>query len=686
MHYVLFFFVQSEGTFVSLSKFRFMISSSTIDKVFEATRIEEVIGDFVVLKRAGSNLKGLSPFSQEKSPSFMVSPVKQIWKDFSSSKGGNAITFLMEHEHFTYPEAIRYLARKYSIEIEETEQSSEEQEASNEKESMYLVSEYANTYFQNILWRDENGRAIAHSYFKERGFTDDTIKKFGLGYSPDAWDAFTNEALGKGYKLDFLDKTGLTIVKEDKKFDRFKGRVMFPILSMSGRVLGFGGRILTNDKKAAKYLNSPETPIYHKSKVLYGIFQAKQSIAKEDNCYLVEGYTDVIQFSQSGIENVVASSGTALTPDQIRLINRLTKNITVLYDGDAAGLRASIRGIDLILEEGMNVRVCTFPDGEDPDSFAKKSSFEDLKHYLENNTQDFIQFKASLLMKEAKNDPIKKAELIHDMVVSISKIPEMIKREVYVQECARIMDISEQVIYSTLAQLGKKEIAKADKEFKKEQQQKVFEVVKPETQEDQAQVKEAILYEFERKIIEILLLYGNAVEEFQDEVITTNEDGEVITKTELFHYKIFHKIYMCLHEDEIDFANDSFKEIYADLIHYYFNNETFEIEKFLMSLSIEKAQMVSSILMDDEIYVMHKWDEQDIVVKQKDQSIAQYTMETIMSLRWYWVDKKIDNLKNSLSNDPAVDNFELLTDVRDYNNLKIQFSGKLGRVMSRYSV
>ena len=307
-----------------------MISKSTIEQVFETARVEEVIGDFVNLKKSGSNYKGLSPFSDERSPSFMVSPVKQIWKDFSSGKGGNAVTFLMEHEHFTYPEAIKYLAKKYNIEIEETEQTNEQKEEANERESLYLVNEFANTYFHNNLMKSEQGQAIGLSYFKERGFKNDTIKTFSLGYSLDDWQAFTDEALKKGYNLDYLEKTGLTIVKEDKRIDRFKGRVMFPIHSMSGRILGFGGRILGADKKAAKYLNSPESDVYHKSKVLYGLFHAKQSIAKEDNCYLVEGYTDVIQFHQTGIKNVVASSGTALTPEQIRLINRLTKNITVL--------------------------------------------------------------------------------------------------------------------------------------------------------------------------------------------------------------------------------------------------------------------------------------------------------------------------------------------------------------------
>lgn len=440
-----------------------MISRSTIDRVFETARVEEVIGEFVQLKKAGSNFKGLSPFVDEKSPSFMVSPVKQIWKDFSTGKGGNAISFLMEHEHYTYPEAIKWLAKKYNIEIEETEQSSEEKAQMNERESMFLVSTYAKDYFHDIMLNSNKGKAIGLSYFKERGFRDDIIKTFELGYCLDEWDAFTKAALAKGYDLKYLASTGLTIVKENRQFDRFKGRVLFPIHSMSGRILGFGGRILTADKKAAKYLNSPESDIYHKSKILYGLFQAKKEIAKQDNCYLVEGYTDVISFHQSGIENVVASSGTALTSDQIRLVNRLTKNITVLFDGDAAGIRASIRGIDLILEQGMNVKVVQFPDGEDPDSFAKSHSNEELKKYLEDSAQDFINFKVSLLLKDSNNDPIKKAGVIRDIVMSISKIPDGIQREVYVQECARIMDISERVLFSELAQIIAKGVQEKNK-------------------------------------------------------------------------------------------------------------------------------------------------------------------------------------------------------------------------------
>ena len=658
-----------------------MISKETIDKVFESARVEEVIGDFVQLKRAGSNFKGLSPFSDERSPSFMVSPVKQIWKDFSSGKGGNSIAFLMEHEHFSYPEAIRYLAKKYNIEIEETELSDDDKAEANEKESMYLVSEFAASYFHDTLLHAEEGKAIGLSYFKERGFTNETISKFKLGYSPTTWDALTKEALGKGYKLEYLEKTGLTIVGEDKQFDRFKSRVMFPIQSMSGRVLGFGGRILTQDKKAAKYLNSPESELYHKSKVLYGIFHAKQAIAKLDNCFLVEGYTDVIQMHQSGIENVVASSGTALTSDQIRLVNRLTKNITVLFDGDAAGLRASIRGIDLILEEGMNVKVCTFPDGEDPDSFARKNSFEDLTLYLSENAMDFIQFKASLLMKEAKNDPIKKADLIRDMVVSISKIPDRIKREIYIQECSRIMDISEEVLFNTLAQFVKKDIQELGK--KRKEEQVAFEVHKNENNVVASNVD--IQFELEHKIIEILLLYGNIEEEFEDNLLKTNENGEMIEVVEKNKYKVYQRIFLSLQEDEVELANPLFKNIYNDLINYFHQNETFEMEQYLNQIPSDIAQEVTSILMNDEQETLHNWETKQIFVKDKEQTISQYVTETILTLRWFLVNKIIDELKTAVTSEAATDNSETLSMVVDYLGLTNMFSKKLGRVISRYN-
>jgi DNA primase len=659
-----------------------LISQATVDTVFETARVEEVIGDFVQLKRAGSNFKGLSPFSDERSPSFMVSPAKGIWKDFSSGKGGNSVAFLMEHSHFTYPEAIRYLAKKYNIEIEETEQTDEEKLNTDVRESMYLVSEFAKTYFHETLLNSEEGKAIGISYFKERGFTNETIKKFALGYSPETWDAFTKEALGKGYKMEFLESTGLTIAREDRPFDRFKSRVMFPIQSMSGRILGFGGRILTNDKKSAKYLNSPESEIYHKSKVLYGIFQAKQSIAKLNNCFLVEGYTDVIQFNQAGIENVVASSGTALTPDQIRLINRLTKNITVLFDGDAAGLRASVRGIDLILEEGMNVKVCAFPDGEDPDSFARKTSYDDLVAYLDANAKDFIQFKASLLMNDAKNDPVKKADLIRDMVTSISKIPDRIQREIYIQECSRIMDISEQVLISTLAQLVQKDVSEVGKKAK--QEQKAFEIVKNEN--PVASEKVDVLYRLERKIIEILLLYGNKTEEFEDVFMkTNNESGEIENVIEKKEYKVYQRIYLSLQEDEVELANPLFRDIFNDLIQYFLQNENLEIERYLMHLNSEFAQEVTDILMEDERLVLHNWEGQNIIPKTKNETISQYVSETILTMRWYLVDKIIDELKNSVSNEPGSDNTESMAMAIDYYKLINSFSKKLGRVMSRYS-
>ena len=655
-----------------------MIKKETIDAIFEAARVEEVIGDFVQLKKAGSNYKGLSPFVNEKSPSFMVSPAKQIWKDFSSGKGGNAISFIMEHEHFSYPEALRYLANKYQIEIEETEQTDLEKQALNERESLFVVSEFAKKYFHDVLLKTDEGLAIGHSYFKERGFTEETIKKFQLGYSPDQWDAFTNEALGKGYKLEFLEKTGLTIVKDDKKFDRFKGRVMFPIESMSGRVLGFGGRILTNDKKAAKYLNSPESDIYHKSKVLYGIFHSKQEIASKDNCYLVEGYTDVIQMYQAGIKNVVASSGTALTPDQIRLINRLTKNITVLFDGDAAGMRASLRGIDLILEAGMNVRVCTFPDGDDPDSFARKTPIDELQNYLKENATDFIRFKANLLMKDAGNDPIKKADVIRDIVVSISKVPDYIQREVYVQECASIMDISEDVLFSTLAQIGKKELQEANKKFV---QDKKMEVVKSTPEETKEKVD--IIYLLERKIIEILLIYGN-YEELFDEYELTVEDDKVVTQEKKIKRKVFDKVFLSLQEDEIEMSNANFQTILKDILVFYHTNEIWNLENYLQQVKPELTDEITSIIMDDERYNLHNWEKQNIFVKGKDLGVQQYVNETILTLRSYLVFEIIEGLKKQIQENPEKAR-DLLTDVVDYNNLKHTFSSELGRVMSRFS-
>ncbi|WP_203257460.1 DNA primase [Hyunsoonleella ulvae] len=651
-----------------------MIAAHSIDQVFETARVEEVIGDFVQLKKAGSNYKGLSPFSDERTPSFMVSPVKQIWKDFSTGKGGNVVAFLMEHEHFTYPEAIKYLAKKYNIDIEETEQSNEQKEAANERESLYLVNEFANSYFKNILHKTDQGKSIGLSYFKERGFTEETIKKFDLGYSLDEWQAFTDEALKKGYQLEFLEKTGLTIVKGEKQFDRFKGRVMFPIKSMSGRVLGFGGRILVNDKKAAKYLNSPESLIYYKSKVLYGIYDAKQSIAKEDNCYLVEGYTDVIQFHQTGIKNVVSSSGTALTSEQIRLINRLTNNITVLFDGDAAGMRASLRGIDLILEQGMNVKVCTFPEGEDPDSFAKQNTLEELTVYLEEKAKDFIQFKASILYEEAKTDPIKKAETIRDIVNSISKIPDTIKKEVYIQECARIMDISEEVLFTTLAQINQKGLREENRKYKQEKNN--LELIK----NDQSIKKVDVQYSLERDIIEILLLYGNEIEDFEDLVLKENDEGDLIMEPVIQQAKVFEKIYLDLQEDEMEFANNTFKNIYYTVIDKMNLNSDLKPQSLFNSLDSQSSTEISSMLMIDEKYWLSDWHRKNIFPKLKQNSIEQLVRETILSLRCYLVYKKVDELMQKTKNDISNTHKEILNEINDYNELEKLLTRKLNRL------
>jgi DNA primase len=653
-----------------------MITQNTIAQVFETARVEEVIGDFVQLKKSGSNFKGLSPFTDERSPSFMVSPVKQIWKDFSSGKGGNAVTFLMEHEHFSYPEAIKYLAKKYNIEIEETIQTDADKEEANERESLYLVNDFANDYFQKTLHQTDQGKAIGLSYFKERGFTTETIKKFQLGYSLDEWEAFTQAALNSGYNIDYLEKTGLTIVKENKQFDRFKGRVMFPIHSMSGRVLGFGGRILINDKKAAKYLNSPESDIYHKSKVLYGLYFAKQSIAKEDNCYLVEGYTDVIQLVQRGIHNVVSSSGTALTPEQIRLINRLTNNITVLFDGDAAGLRAAIRGVDLILEQGLNVKICTFPEGEDPDSFARNNDLDEIKDYLVHKSRDFISFKASLLVEEAQNDPIKKAETIGDMVNSIAKIPDAIKREIYVQECAKIMNISEKVLFSALAQKQQKNLRDSQKQLTSEQ--RAFEVIKSETQTTPKIDRQ---YELERKIIEILLLYGNKKERFEDLVLKENEKTKDLELEPVVQEAfVYEKIYLDLQEDEMQFTNHNFQLLYYTLLEKLNQNQEFDIKNFIQQLDQNMSQEVVSILMEEEKYTLHDWERKQIVPKTKTQSLSQLVTQTILSLRCFLIDKKVKNYQYETTLENS-SNQSILEDVKDYLGLKMLLSRKLGQVV-----
>lgn len=661
-----------------------MIKRSTIDEVFETARVEEVIGDFIQLKKSGSNFKALSPFTDERTPSFMVSPVKQIWKDFSSGKGGNVVSFLMEHEHFNYPEAIKYLAKKYNIAVEETEQSEEEKQHADERESMYLVNEFAKTYFQNQLLKTQQGKAIGLSYFKERGFTDETIRKFDLGYSPDVWDAFTRTALKKGYKLEFLEKTGLTIVRgnsdaKQTQFDRFKGRVMFPIHSMSGRILGFGGRILGNNKKTAKYLNSPDSIVYDKSKILYGIFQAKQEIAKEDKCYLVEGYTDVIQFHQNGVTNTLASSGTALTTQQVRLVNRLTKNIVILFDGDEAGTRASLRGIDLILEQGMNVKVCSFPEAEDPDSFAKSHTKSELKAYLEENAKDFITYKASLLMEEAQKDPIKKAEAIRDMMRSVAKIPDDIQQELYLKECTRLMDISEEVLYSTLAQIRAKENANQKRSEKRQRQKQNFKVIRKE--EPDAKLKVDPQYEIERHLISLLLRYGEKTGLFEEYILKASEEGDLKLEAEKQETKVYEKIFMDLHEDEIEFTNGNFKILYAQIMSEFQEHQKLMVEEFINKIDNKLASEITTILMQEERYKLHRWESQGIYVKDKSELDEKEVQQTVLTLREKLIKQKVNELVEGMQENRSEQHREALEEILDYKRLQVIIADKLDSVI-----
>lgn len=602
-----------------------MISRQTIDAIFSTARVEEVIGDFVSLKRSGSNLKGLSPFADEKTPSFMVSPAKQIWKDFSTGKGGNVVTFLMEHEQFTYPEALRWLAKKYNIEIEEDrEQTDEQKEELKQRESLFIVSEFAKKYFEEQLFETEEGQNVGLSYFKERGFTKQTIEKFELGYSPAKRNAFTEAAEKKGFGKNILEASGLSIYKDsDFGIDRFRERVIFPIHSFSGRVLGFGGRILRSDIKAAKYLNSPESDIYHKSKILYGIYQSKQAILKENECLLVEGYTDVISLHQAGIENVVSSSGTALTPDQIRLIKRLTPNVIILYDGDAAGIRASFRGIDLILEQELNVKVLLFPNGEDPDSFAQKHSSEEIKTYIEENATDFIRFKAGVLLEEAKDSPVKKAELIRDIIHSISLIPNIIQRELYIQETSKIMDVREEVLFKELGQ----NIQRKQKEDREKKQ-------KEESSAQMQIVKEEVLSVNSRQVIEeelirLLLQYGDLIVDLKDE------------QGELYQTTVIEEIISQFETNDLRWGSELYQSIFED-IKLGFENEELRTGDFFVKIFDEEKTKIASEAMMEKYSLSENWSKKlNIHIKPKEDNISKDINDTILRYKSIYLEEVI---------------------------------------------
>ncbi len=642
-----------------------MISQETIDKIFDTSRIEEVVGDFVTLKKSGGNFKGLSPFGNEKTPSFYVSPAKQIFKDFSSGKGGNAVSFLMEHEQYTYPEALRYLAKKYNIEIEETGQSDEDKQLRSERESLFLINDFANTYFQKQLLETEEGKNIGLSYFKERGMTPETITEFQLGYSQQSKSAFADEALKNSYKAEFLEKTGLSKIDGDRKYDRFWGRVMFPILSHTGRVLGFGGRILKKDAKAAKYLNSPESEIYHKSKTLYGIFQAKSHLSKLDECFLVEGYTDVISLHQAGIKNVVASSGTSLTVDQISLIKRYTQNITILYDGDAAGIKASLRGIDMILEEGLNVQVLLFPDGDDPDSYSKKVSSTELKDYLKEERQDFLRFKSGLLLTEAGDNPLEKSKVAREIVLSIAIIPDALKRNAYVSECARVLKMDERVLFSELAQIMK---AKAQERQRRPNQN---EQGPPPGMEMVPQQRVATnFYLQEESLCWLLLNFGEKVCEFP----TETEDGiEKIEETVGEH------IITELVNDDLSFEDEAFQNIFKRYV------EVFEKEERILKaedfLKLEDQKIIDSVvnLISDK-YELHNWQSRSITLPEKDAFVEVYTQEAVLRFKEKKTTQLISKIQSQLSEGSEDPNSQLKVLVQ-LNQLRVKINKKLKRIV-----
>ena len=620
-----------------------MIDRQTIDRVFSEARIEEVVGDFVVLKRAGANYKGLSPFNDEKTPSFVVSPAKGIWKDFSSGKGGNMVTFVMEVEHCSYPEAIRYIAKKYNIPIEETELSPEARQAADERESLYIVTEYAAGWFKKQLHETAAGRNIGLTYFRQRGFSDATIEKFALGYSPDAWSAFSDQALKDGYRAEYLETTGLSIKREDGRHnDRFRGRVVFPIHSFSGRVAGFGARTMQSEKTIAKYLNSPESPIYHKSDILYGLFQAKNAIVKQDSCYLVEGYTDVISLHQAGVENVVASSGTSLTEGQIRLVKRLTPNITVLYDGDAAGIRASFRGIDMLLAADMNVRVLTFPDNDDPDSFARKHTSEELKAYLENNRTDFIDFKARMLLDEAAGDPILKSRLVRDIVVSISKITDYIKRELYIREASRIMDVSESSLFRELAQID----SRNRKEYEDQARRSA----------ENARMRERLTVEktgqpsldpfevLERDIVRTILLYGDLEIEMEE---ITDEDGPPEQKRPTYRTTVAREIMDSLDVDGITLRDKALGNIYDNLKTAVAAGDPISTTSLLRSEDPEVIAAVSALTTEE--HQLAGWERMGVPVRDFAAVADVYTRDIVLRYREAHVRALIADICTSLS-------------------------------------
>ncbi len=632
-----------------------MITKSTIDKIFSTIRVEEIIGEYVQLKRAGSNFKGLSPFHDEKTPSFVVSPSKQIWKDFSTGKGGTAISFLMEIENFTYPEALRHAAKKYGIEIEEIvqEQSEEQKQAQTERDLLYKIHEVANSFFQEQLYDTEEGKSIGLSYFKERELKPEIIKKFQLGYSPEKKNAFTEYALEKGYAKDILEKSGLSIFPENSPngIDRFRERVLFPIHSFSGRVLGFGARILKSNVKTAKYLNSPETEIYHKSNVLYGLNQSKQAISKNNLCLLVEGYMDVIALHQNGIENVVSSSGTSLTTEQIKLIKRLTENVTILFDGDNAGIKASFRSIDMLLSEGMNIRVLLFPDGDDPDSFSRKHPQDFVENFIKTEAKDFIDFKAEILFKDTENDPIKKAEAIRDIVKSVAFVQNALKQEVYLKEVSTKFGLSEQSLFNELGvQKQVQQQNQPRQDYPKNEVAQKLEIVR------EVELSVNPLLVLEEKLFSLILNYGDQVLTRKDE----NGEPYKITVTE--------EITAHLDEDDYKIISPVNTKIYNELKKGIEENEIRDGHFFLTLMDEDiVGTAAEAMLPTDEL---HNWASRNIYPPTKGDFLEKEVQENILIHKFHFIQSIIKTITDKLS--------EVNNDEEYYENIKqIQLLKKL---------
>jgi DNA primase len=648
-----------------------MIKRETIDKIMEASRIEEVIGEYVNLKKSGKNLKGFSPFTNETNPSFFVSPGKNIFKCFSSGKGGNVVTFLMEHEHFTYPEALRYLARKYSIEIEEDEPSPEELQQLNEREAMFHLNAFAQKYFTSNLFDTEEGKAVGLSYLKGRGYREDTIRKFQLGYGLKEWEAFSKHALDNGYKKEYLLQTGLSIDKEDRIYDRFRARAIFPVHNLSGRILGFGGRILVSDENKPKYVNSPESEIYNKSQLLYGLYFAKNAIIKADNCYLVEGYTDVITLHQAGIENVVASSGTSLTTEQIKLIKRYTSNITILYDGDMAGIKAAFRGIDLILEEGMNVKIVLFPEGEDPDSYAMKNRTNEVTSFLEGQASDFIKFKTRLLKEEAASDPVRKAGLIREIVETISLIPDAIYRSVYIKECSTILDIPEQTLMNELNKMLRKRFRQKSNVPPPPELPEPPEYLAPPQEELENNTAE---YQ-ERNIIRLLLNYGA-----DDLVFEQVVEGQGETTAPV---KVAQFIVNDLKEDEIQLHNP----VYQAILNEYsqaLNKEFIPDDRYFVAHENTEVARTAVDLISSPYELSKNWVKNKIQVPTEQQRLKISVETSLLALKAREVERQIILNQGRLKgNTDEEDLHILLEEQKRLKSISREINARLSRIITR---